>query len=94
MPAPVRSAKDWVRILAKYREPSTHRSVLELLVTLFPFMLLRVNGLASAVGQPLVGAEISNFNGIGFSCVANRLTFRPSLVREWTAPLVVAFAAF
>ncbi len=44
MPAPMRSAKDWVRILARYREPSTHRSVLELLVTPFPFMLLRVNG--------------------------------------------------
>lgn len=36
----VRSAKDWVRILARYREPSTRRSILELLVTLVPFALL------------------------------------------------------
>ena len=36
----VRSAKDWVRILAKYREPSTRRSIFELLVTLVPFALL------------------------------------------------------
>lgn len=36
----VREAKDWVRVLAKYREPSTRRSILELLVTLIPFALL------------------------------------------------------
>lgn len=36
----VRSAKDWVRILAKYREPSTRCSIVELLVTLVPFVLL------------------------------------------------------
>ncbi|MCZ0964330.1 fatty acid desaturase [Paracoccus sp. EF6] len=42
MPALARSAKDWVRILAKYREPSTRRSILELLVTLVPFTLLWV----------------------------------------------------
>ena len=36
----VHQAKDWVRILAKYREPSTLRSILELLVTLVPFVLL------------------------------------------------------
>lgn len=40
--AQVRSAKDWVRILARYREPSTRRSILELLVTLVPFTLLWV----------------------------------------------------
>ena len=41
MPAsPVRSAKDWVRVLAKYREPSTRRSILELAVTLVPFALI------------------------------------------------------
>lgn len=38
--AQVRSAKDWVRVLAKYREPSTSRSIFELLVTLVPFALL------------------------------------------------------
>lgn len=66
MPEPVRSAKAWVWSLARYCDPSTRRSVLELLVTPFPFMLLRVNGLASAAGQPLVGAGISIFNGIAF----------------------------
>ena len=37
---PVRQAKDWVRVLAKYREPSTRRSIFELVVTLVPFLLL------------------------------------------------------
>ena len=36
----VRSAKDWVLVLAKYREPSTRRSVLELAATLVPFVML------------------------------------------------------
>lgn len=35
-----RHAKEWVQILAKYREPSTRRSVLELVVTLGPFVAL------------------------------------------------------
>ena len=41
-PTPVQSpaAKDWVRVLAQYREPSTWRSILELVVTLVPFLLL------------------------------------------------------
>lgn len=34
------SAQDWVQILAKYREPSTERSVFELSVTLVPFLAL------------------------------------------------------
>jgi len=33
-------ARDWVRILAKYREPSTSRSLFELAVTLGPFVAL------------------------------------------------------
>lgn len=35
-----RAAKDWVKILAQYREPSTFRSIFELVVTLGPFALL------------------------------------------------------
>lgn len=37
-----RQAKEWVQILAKYREPSTRRSILELVVTLVPFLMLWV----------------------------------------------------
>lgn len=35
-----RRAKDWVKILARYREPSTQRSVFELGITIGPFALL------------------------------------------------------
>ena len=35
-----RQAKDWIKVLAKYREPSTRRSIFELIVTLGPFALL------------------------------------------------------
>lgn len=38
--ARVRQAKDWVQVLARYREPSTRRSIMELVVTLVPFLLL------------------------------------------------------
>jgi acyl-lipid omega-6 desaturase (Delta-12 desaturase) len=37
---PTRSARDWVQVLAKYRDPSVSRSIAELLVTLVPFFLL------------------------------------------------------
>ena len=33
-------ARNWVKILAQYREPNTVRSVFELLVTLIPFLSL------------------------------------------------------
>ncbi len=38
--APLRAAKDWVQILARYREPSTRRSIWELVATLVPFAFL------------------------------------------------------
>ncbi len=39
-PAQSLAARDWVRVLAQYREPSTWRSVIELVATLVPFLLL------------------------------------------------------
>lgn len=35
-----RDARDWVKILSTYREPDTGRSLLELVVTLVPFLVL------------------------------------------------------
>ncbi len=35
----IREAKDWVRILAEYREPSSLRSCIELCITIGPFVL-------------------------------------------------------
>lgn len=37
-----RNAKAWVKVLAKYREPSTSRSIIELTITLVPFVTLWV----------------------------------------------------
>lgn len=39
-PSDVSNARDWVRVLARYREPSAWRSSFELAVTLGPFLLL------------------------------------------------------
>lgn len=35
-----RTGREWVQVLAKYREPSTRRSVFELVATLAPFVVL------------------------------------------------------
>ncbi|KTF07716.1 fatty acid desaturase, partial [marine sediment metagenome] len=61
--AQVRSAKDWVRILAKYREPSTRRSIFELLVTLVPFTLLWGLALAALSFSPWLTLGIAILNG-------------------------------
>ncbi len=38
--ASVRKSRDWVQVLAKYREPNTLRSIFELGVTIVPFLAL------------------------------------------------------
>ena len=37
-PAPTRSAQDWVRVLARYREPDPARSAFELAISVLPFI--------------------------------------------------------
>ncbi|MRX49543.1 fatty acid desaturase [Paracoccus sp. S-4012] len=59
-----RSAQDWVRVLAKYREPSTRRSILELLVTLVPFTLLWALAWASMAISPWLTLGLSILNGL------------------------------
>jgi acyl-lipid omega-6 desaturase (Delta-12 desaturase) len=39
-PSRIRSAREWITILHRYREPSHWRSVLEILITIVPFVLL------------------------------------------------------
>lgn len=63
MQVQVRSAKDWVRILARYREPSTARSILELLVTLVPFTLLWVLAWAAVSISSWLAVGIAILNG-------------------------------
>ena len=63
-PAQVRSARDWVRILAQYREPSTRRSILELVVTLVPFFLLWGLAWVSMSVSPWLTLGIAALNGL------------------------------
>lgn len=61
--AQVRSAKDWVRILAAYREPSTRRSIFELLVTLLPFTFLWALAWAALSVSPWLAVGVAMVNG-------------------------------
>ena len=61
--APKRSARDWVQVLAKYRDPSARRSVLELMVTLVPFLLLWALAWAALSVSYLLAFAIAALNG-------------------------------
>lgn len=59
-----RQAKEWVQILAKYREPSTRRSVLELLATIVPFLALWVLAWAALSVSYWLAVPIALINGL------------------------------
>lgn len=59
-----RRPKDWVQVLARYREPSTRRSVGELIVTLGPFFLLWVLAWAALSISPWLALAIAVLNGL------------------------------
>jgi len=61
---PPRQAKEWVQVLAKYREPSTGRSIWELAVTLIPFVALWALAWASMSFSPLLAAGIACINAL------------------------------
>lgn len=58
------SAKDWVRVLAKYREPNTLRSSFELGVSAVPFVALWVLACWVAQYSYLAAFAISAINGM------------------------------
>lgn len=57
------NGRDWVRILAHYREPSPQRSVFELLITLGPFALLMALAWWSLSISYALAAIVSTLNG-------------------------------
>ncbi|TGN67086.1 fatty acid desaturase [Paracoccus liaowanqingii] len=63
-PAAPRQAKEWVQILAKYREPSTFRSVFELVVTILPFLALWALAWATLSYSWLLAVAIAMVNGL------------------------------
>lgn len=61
--APVRSARDWVQILAKYRDPSPLRSWLELGITLGAFVALWVLAWVALSVSWLLALVLAMVNG-------------------------------
>lgn len=61
-PAP-QSARDWLIILARYREPSTRRSLLELAATLVPFFLLWALAWMALSVSPWLALGLAVLNG-------------------------------
>lgn len=62
--AQVRDARDWVRLLAQYREPCRRRSIFELLVTLVPFAGLWALAWASMSVSYWLTLGLSILNGL------------------------------
>jgi omega-6 fatty acid desaturase (delta-12 desaturase) len=62
--ARMRQAKDWVQILARYREPCTRRSIMELAVTLVPFLLLWALAWAALSVSYWLAFAIAALNGL------------------------------
>ncbi len=62
--ASVRSAKEWVLELSKYRSPSTGRSIFELAATLLPFVLLWVLAWAALPISYWLSFGIAALNGL------------------------------
>lgn len=57
------NGRDWVRTLARYRDPSLVRSILELLITLGPFALLMALAWWSLSVSSVLAIVISTLNG-------------------------------
>jgi len=63
-PTPNMAARDWIRILAKYREPNAARSSFELAVSAVPFVALWVAACLVAPHSYLGALAISALNGL------------------------------
>lgn len=60
----VETARDWLRVLAKYREPILWRSIFELVVTLVPFFALWTLAWLALSVSPWLAAAIALLNGL------------------------------
>ena len=89
--SPEQTGKDWVRVLAKYRDPSLPRSLLELVLTLVPFAALMAAAWWALSVSYLLAAAISALNGaflvrifiIQHDCGHNAF-FRDRRANDWT----------
>lgn len=60
---PPRSAREWLSVLARYREPSTLRSLFELAATLIPFVALWVLAWMALSVSPWLAVAVAALNG-------------------------------
>ncbi|MFZ0100540.1 MAG: fatty acid desaturase [Gemmobacter sp.] len=58
-----RSAREWLSVLARYREPSTRRSLLELAATLVPFVALWALAWMALQVSPWLALALAMLNG-------------------------------
>ncbi|WP_425072078.1 fatty acid desaturase [Sagittula sp. S175] len=58
-----RTAREWLKILAQYREPSTGRSLFELAVTLVPFLAIWALAWAALSVSPWISLALAALNG-------------------------------
>ncbi|WP_435170102.1 fatty acid desaturase [Falsirhodobacter sp. 1013] len=63
-PPPPRTAREWLSVLARYREPSTRRSLFELAVTLLPFLVLWALAWKALAVSFWLGAALAMINGL------------------------------
>lgn len=59
-----RSARDWLKILAQYRDPSVGRSIFELVVTLVPFLGIWALAWAALSISPWLSLALAAVNGM------------------------------
>jgi omega-6 fatty acid desaturase (delta-12 desaturase) len=92
------ASREWIRILSKYREPSTSRSIYELLVTMIPLMvgwgaatwLLQHCVLAALAMSVLNGLLVVRLFIIQHDC-GHRAYFSSQKLMDWTGRLLGAF---
>lgn len=60
---PPRTAREWLSVLARYREPSTRRSLFELAATLVPFFALWVLAWMALSVSPWLALALAVLNG-------------------------------
>ena len=60
---PTRSAREWLSVLARYRDPSTSRSLFELAVTILPFLALWAMAWGALSISPWLALALAIVNG-------------------------------
>jgi acyl-lipid omega-6 desaturase (Delta-12 desaturase) len=90
-----RSARDWVQVLARYRDPSTRRSLWELGITLFSYLALwtiallalRLHWALAVIPAVLNGGFIVRLFAIQHDC-GHAAFFRQRALNDWVGRVI------